>query len=186
LIKPIPDFEVNSAHILKIPVSKISGVIFTDVEDASLSTSLAQPGKTTLPGFITFANDTIRIYPMISDTGKVALVLKATDSGGAFATDTFNITVLGYITGVKEIQQLSVSLFPNPTNGRLNLVVGDYQSGLIEIEVYSIDGGLKIREQFTERASRIDVRQLTDGMYYLKVKNGPAEVIKNFVLRKEK
>lgn len=187
LVAPLPDFEINAAHIIKIPVPSNTTAMFYDPDDEYLAISAFEAAKTSLPGFITFANDSITIYPMITDTGRITIVIKATDSSFASVTDTFDVLVLGYKTGIHDIaaETFPVVFYPNPTNRNLNISLGDKSIGNIEVEIYSVEGGLKFRKQFRLAKIQIDVSSFADGLYYTRIRSGKREVVKNFVMKRE-
>jgi hypothetical protein len=161
--------------------------VFYDPDGDYLTFSAFESGKTTIPGFVTLANDSIIIYPMISDTGKIKIVIRATDSHFASATDTFDVVVLGYKTGIPEIttQSFPVVLYPNPVSHHLIISLEEIVSGDVEVEIYSVDGGLKIQQQYRSAKIQIDVSSLTDGLYYTRIRNGNREVVKNFVMKRK-
>ena len=84
---------VNASYVLKIPVSSILGEVFDDIDSDIISLEIMEEETDTLPGWATFANDTLVCQPMIADTGCVNIVVKAFDNEGAMGTDTFTICI---------------------------------------------------------------------------------------------
>lgn len=73
-------------------------------------------------------------------------------------------------TSVKdEIELSSLSLFPNPTSGNLNIVNKDQSP--IEFLLYSMQGELLIETTLNEEHNLISLNELKQGMYLVMLKN---------------
>jgi len=99
------------------------------------------------------------------------------------ATYTVTVTELGcsanaFVTvtvsncnGVKELVANGISIYPNPTNGILNIAISSELAGNTSVEVYDAVGKLVIKETLSTETSTINTSKLTDGIYVFKVIN---------------
>ena len=65
----------------------------------------------------------------------------------------------------------SINLYPNPTNGILNIAISAELAGNTSLEVYDALGKLVVKETLTNETTTINTSKLTDGMYVYKVIN---------------
>ncbi|TYA58207.1 endonuclease [Formosa maritima] len=80
--------------------------------------------------------------------------------------------------GVVESEELQVSLFPNPTNGRLNI------NGIMsetKIEVFSVEGR-NLMSQFALNNTYIDLN-FTSGLYLIKLTSEGKSVVKKILIK---
>jgi hypothetical protein len=171
LVTPVADQTVHASYVLKIPLSSVLGVMFDDIDDDELTISAVAEGTTSLPAWATYANDTLLFQPTIADTSCVNIVVTATDASGATASDTFEICVDGYPVNIGDIEanRFGVRMYPNPTNGLVNLELssGTYN---MELSVMDIAGRTVLRKSYTasERIS-FDMSGKSAGMYFVKM-----------------
>ncbi|MDF2447727.1 MAG: hypothetical protein K0R26_231 [Bacteroidota bacterium] len=64
-----------------------------------------------------------------------------------------------------------INIYPNPTNGLLNVNVSSVLSGSTFIEVYDGLGKLALKENLTSDANTISLLKLEDGVYFFKIIN---------------
>jgi hypothetical protein len=64
-----------------------------------------------------------------------------------------------------------INVYPNPTNGILNIAISSELAGATSIEVYDAIGKLVIKETLNSEITTINTTKLTDGMYMFKVIN---------------
>ncbi len=65
----------------------------------------------------------------------------------------------------------SISVYPNPTNGIVNIAISSELSGSTSVEIYDALGKLVISEKLMEDVTTIDTSKLEDGIYMFKVIN---------------
>lgn len=71
----------------------------------------------------------------------------------------------------------SINIYPNPTNGILNIAISAELAGNTSLEVYDALGKLVVKETLTDETTTINTSKLVDGMYVYKVINN-SKVIK--------
>ena len=82
------------------------------------------------------------------------------------------------------------SLFPNPTNGELNLFIIDAQEGEIELELFNTVGQAvyEVKLQTNGGKTQIGINlheNLPDGLYYYRIKNGEEKRTSSILLRRD-
>ncbi|MCB9253046.1 MAG: HYR domain-containing protein [Flavobacteriales bacterium] len=186
LLTPVADQSVNASYVLKVPLSSVPGDMFGDIDDDVLVITAAIEGTDSLPVWATLAGDTLVCQPILADTSCVNIVVTATDTSGATATDTFEICVEGYPTAVTGLgaNQFEVNMYPNPATGKVNL---DFKSGTynVELSVMDITGKTVMRKSYTasERIT-FDMSDKVAGMYFVKIDVDGIPVIKKLVVTK--
>ncbi len=74
----------------------------------------------------------------------------------------------------------STTIYPNPTNDYINVFIKQKETGDLELSVYDVAGKVIIIEAFEkttlEFSKKLDVSQLSDGMYIVKVRLEDAQM----------
>ena len=133
-------------------------------ESAVLTASPAATSYTWSDGANTM---TTSVTPTVGTTYTLTV-----NDGNCSATATIFVDVQT-CTGIQTITSLSsgINLYPNPTNGILNIVISSELAGNTSIEVYDALGKLVVKETLTNETTTINTTKLTDGMYVYKVIN---------------
>jgi len=174
LLIPEDDYTVNAAHELKVLLSPVSGDYFDDVDDAVLTLSVYEEGTDSLPGWATMSGDTLICTPLLPDTGCVTIVVEASDAAGATAMDTFTICVDGYVLGLNDIMEDSnISMYPNPTSGKVVLTFKNVNLGDTEIKVYTMSGQEVFRKEYRyDNEIQLDLSDQVSGIYLVRIIQG--------------
>lgn len=99
------------------------------------------------------------------------------DGNGCFGTDTINVEFT-ICSSVNEAgHSLSISLYPNPTKGDLNLDLKGYLGQTVEIEIMTTSGQVVKRRVLdsnnqTEMFTTIDLNDVSQGLYLVLIKTG--------------
>jgi hypothetical protein len=88
----------------------------------------------------------------------------------ATATVFVDVQVCMSINSISSVSN-GINLYPNPTNGILNIAISSELAGNTSIEVYDALGKLVVKETLTNETTTINTSKLTDGMYVYKVIN---------------
>ena len=86
-------------------------------------------------------------------------------------------------TGVEDHLAKAVNLYPNPATEMIAVEVSDANIMITGVEVYNVYGQLINTIVSTENPLRINVSDLSNGMYYVRVTTDNGVVTKNFVKR---
>jgi hypothetical protein len=87
------------------------------------------------------------------------------------SADAFVTVTVSNCNGVKELVANGINIYPNPTNGILNISISSELAGNTSIEVYDAIGKLVIKETLSTETTAINTTKLTDGIYVFKVIN---------------
>jgi hypothetical protein len=71
-------------------------------------------------------------------------------------------------------------IYPNPAKDHLTVRVGSLHSGAT-VQLYNSLGRLMIAKNLTNTVTIISLHGLTDGMYYVRVKNGQQITIQKII-----
>ncbi len=184
LVNPIADQTVNASYELAIAVSDVLGEYFDDPDGDMLTLTAMVEGGAALPVWAEVVGDTLHVAPMIADTGCYSMVVEASD-GELTATDTFQVCVEGYPTAIDDIGagEFEVNLYPNPTQGMVNIDIESSTARDIELTVLDITGKQVLRKQFSA-AERItfDMSGKVSGMYFVKLDFEGQQVLKKLIV----
>jgi len=192
LVQSIPDQGVRATENLEISISKILGVLFNDVDDSTLTYSVRFESGT-LPDWIIATDDAdvymLDIEPLQADTGCYTIIIEARDPAGATASDTFELCVDKLVVGLTnpETEVFEVSLYPNPTEGKVTIEHNVGTSDEMEISVMSISGSEVFRKSYRvgEEPVTFNLSDQVSGMYMVLIKVDDNVVIKKLVLDKK-
>ncbi|WP_372947626.1 HYR domain-containing protein [Mariniphaga sp.] len=185
VVNPISDQVVNASYGLKVPVSKVLGELFDDIDGDALTVSAMLKNGDPLPAWAEMMNDSLVFSPMIEDTGCVHIVVMATDPDGAAAADTFQLCVDGYPVNSGQIAftDFNVNMYPNPARDWVNLEVKNVGVGAAEVTVYTITGQQIIHRKFTNNQNiSFNMEYQVSGMYFVKLNIEGKEAVKKLVL----
>lgn len=89
------------------------------------------------------------------------------------SADAFVTVTVSNCTGINAISASAngISVYPNPTNGILNIAISSEFAGTTSIEVYDAIGKLVIKEALLSEVNTINTTKLTDGIYVFKLIN---------------
>lgn len=94
-----------------------------------------------------------------------------------------SVYTVSYLTGVAELTDDAVAIYPNPTKDLLIVSFdGGYTLSEVFYEVIGIDGRVLQTEVIKgEKGLNIDVSALVSGLYLVRTKYGEVEILKKFV-----
>jgi len=98
--------------------------------------------------------------------GITTIVWTVTDIAGNTETCSFEITVNAYIS-VSSIELVQVSVYPNPTNGILNIEFSDFI--VQNITIVDITGKVIIEKAVTAQTENIDLSTFANGVYLIRL-----------------
>jgi hypothetical protein len=185
LVTPVADQTVNASYALDVTISSVLGVMFDDIDDASLTISVMKEGGGALPAWATMVGDVLKCTPMIGDTGSVMIVVKATDAAGATVTDTFKITVEGYPVSIDELGAglFEVNMYPNPTRGEVNLDIKAAGIYDVNLSVVDITGRTVLNRMFSASENIVfDMSGKVSGMYFVHLNLDGKQIVKKLVV----
>ena len=91
----------------------------------------------------------------------------STESSDALSVNVFNST------GIDEQDSPLLKVFPNPTDGKVDLVVGETLQGMVVVEVYNLLGERTMAKDFyhlqKSETLRLDLSSFVSGLYIIKL-----------------
>ncbi|MFZ9848511.1 MAG: T9SS type A sorting domain-containing protein [Flavobacteriales bacterium] len=99
--------------------------------------------------------------PNVSGSGTFLIEYKTCS-----ATDTINITVNNCITGINNLDNNELTIYPNPSTGKFTFEVNKAEGKTIVI--YNILGAVMMEQKITQSKSEITINQ--SGVYFYQVK----------------
>ncbi len=117
----------------------------------------------------TWSNGANTLTTSVTPTLTTTYTVTATQAGCS-SNALVTVTVFD-CTGIKELTNDNISIFPNPTNGIVNISISYELAGNTSIEVYDAIGKLVIKENLTNNTSTINLSKVEDGMYVFKIIN---------------
>ncbi|MCD6355601.1 MAG: T9SS type A sorting domain-containing protein, partial [Prolixibacteraceae bacterium] len=125
------------------------------------------------------------VAPMIADTGCVNILVTATDAASASAADTFEVCVDGYPVSISDLGagKFEVQLYPNPTQGKVNVDFNSTGIYSVDLSVVDITGKEVLRKQFSA-AEKItfDMSNNVSGMYFVQLQVDGKRIVKKLVV----
>lgn len=86
--------------------------------------------------------------------------------------------------GVQGNSITNFSMYPNPTNGIINIKLTDNKEGKTTMTLFDIQGRSIVSKSASSLSETIDISHLQDGVYMLSVENGNQKTTKKIVLNK--
>ena len=105
-----------------------------------------------------------------------AYVIANCDDGQSGASNLVTFTTEG--TGITDYE-LATSLYPNPNNGQFTVV--SEQGTVNRVQVYDVYGKLLKTVEANVNTVELDVRELSAGMYFVRISTEKGVVTKSFV-----
>jgi len=123
-----------------------------------------------LPGWLVFDTLTATFSGIPEMTETLNIMIKATDTAGAFTTATFEIDVEDP-TSVDQPEEQCFNIYPNPTNGMLYITTDKVPGEVIIAEITGLRGEFHLRKEF-RKSFVLDLTGKPEGMYLLKLQTG--------------
>jgi hypothetical protein len=109
--------------------------------------------------------NSIAVTPTLTTTYSVTVTNAGCSSEAAV---TVNVTDC---TGLQEQFASAINIYPNPTNGVVNVAINSQFVGTASIEVYDVIGKLLINETLVSEVTTVNTSKLKQGIYMFKVVN---------------
>lgn len=91
---------------------------------------------------------------------------------GGGLSDPIQITISSGV-GINEVlQKANVSVFPNPTEGLLNVKLNGYKSEVVGIQIFNTKGQLVLTDEILKSQSEFNLSELPKGVYFVELRNG--------------
>ncbi|MBE9466689.1 MAG: T9SS type A sorting domain-containing protein [Bacteroidetes bacterium] len=139
-------------------------------------------GTTVIPTVVATANDTNATVVIVDATelpGSTVVTVTAED-GVTEMVYTINFTVA---TGIFNISQKDINIYPNPSNGIFNVELEGTSSDNVNIEILSLDGKVLYNKVFINSDNiDIDVSTIQKGLYFIKLTVNEEIIIQRIII----
>ena len=190
-VKAICDTITESDWSAEIPFTTLAGQVTTYVITASAS----GPGTITPNGTVTVQEGSDVTFTFEADENAVVDRLLVDDAETAVPANneyTFSAVVANHTiavefveeTGIEEIDlNAAVVLYPNPATSQIQIQVADSRFLGAEMQIFDVYGKLISNATIETLSTQVDVSQLANGMYMVRINAAEGMVTKRFVKR---
>ena len=119
----------------------------------------------------------------VSPTVTSTYTVNVSNAAACVASSTVIVTV-SLCTGINEILENAVSVYPNPTNGVINVDLTSELTKNSLLEVYDALGKVVVKQVLANELNSINISTLSNGVYTFKVLNN-SKLVKMGKLIKE-
>jgi hypothetical protein len=176
----IPDQEVNELddYLYQIPSN-----IFYDMDiDDELFYSVKMSDGSSIPSWLSFSSQNNTLYGVAQNPGNLNITVTATDRYGSSVSDIFVLSVKSS-TGIDELNNLMIKIYPNPTDGKFTFNVGAIKPDM-KVYIRDIYGKLVIAQQIKDIATDFDISTFSNGIYSIELRNGEESKVYKLILQK--
>ncbi|WP_055445843.1 choice-of-anchor Q domain-containing protein [Lacinutrix mariniflava] len=196
---------VNTVTLKNTIVALNTATSGIDVSGVLVSNNYNLIGMDDLNVFSAAANDIEGMDPLLGalqDNGGTTLTHNLLDSSPAFdagdSADTFTDQIGQSVFGASRdigayesqvtlsVDDLNLSstfnMFPNPSNGTININLDNTISGEIKMEIVSITGQVIKTMALSSGNNRLDVSELSSGIYVINIRTANNSISKKLVL----
>ena len=190
-VKAICDTDTESDWSVEIPFTTLAGQVTTYVITASAS----GPGTIAPNGTVTVQEGSDVTFTFAANAGAVVDRLLVDDAETAVPANneyTFSAVVANHTiavefvdeTGIEEIDlNTAVVLYPNPATSQIQIQVADSRFLGAEMQIFDVYGKLISNATIEALSTQVDVSQLANGMYMVRINAAEGMVTKRFVKR---
>jgi len=154
--------------------------IFSDPDGEDLTYSVVADDANVVNIFT--SSDGIVIEPLKDGVANITVI--ATDPEGLSAETSFIVTI-ATVTGIDDITKAETKIYPVPTSGPLNIVIGKQIEGETVISILNVLGIVKyettINKSLSQYETQLDLSGLNPGIYIVKISNKDGEIVKKIV-----
>jgi hypothetical protein len=126
---------------------------------------------------------TAQLFGNVIGLGTYDISITVDLNGCTGVSNSFTLIVDACI-GIEELGDLSIDIYPNPTNGQIVLDIAGDSKGLM-LEVMDVNGKRVYSEVIGSITSgvrkAVDLSSLSNGMYFLKLDNGSSSITKKII-----
>jgi len=151
-------------------VTVSSDTLFVNYDDQSNYQWVTCPDMVEIPGAVesTYVADSSGSYAVIVEINSCI----DTSACQTIIHSKLNHTSFDY----------SLSIFPNPANGKILYVPLSSYLGSYQVAVVNMDGKILLNEKCTKEINNIDISILTPGFYFVRVKIGNQTISKKLIV----
>ncbi len=190
-VKAICDTDTESDWSAEVPFTTLAGEVTT----YTITATATGPGTITPNGTVTVTEGENANFTFAADAGAVVDRLLVDDVETTIPANneyTFSNVVANHTiavefveeTGIEEIDlNAAVVLYPNPATSQIQIQVADSRFLGAEMQIFDVYGKLISNATIETLSTQVDVSQLANGMYMVRINAAEGMVTKRFVKR---
>ena len=190
-VKAICGGDAESDWSTEVPFTTLAGQVNTYV----ITASATGPGTITPSGTVTVNEGDNVTFTFTADAGAEVSQLMVDDVVTDLPADnsyTFSSVVANHsisvvfeeVTGINELDlDAAVALYPNPATSQIQIQVADSRFLGAEMQIFDVYGKLISNATIETLSTQVDVSQLANGMYMVRINATEGMVTKRFVKR---
>ncbi|MEN8765268.1 MAG: CotH kinase family protein [Wenyingzhuangia sp.] len=82
------------------------------------------------------------------------------------------------------IADKQILVYPNPTRGKLNIQIDNFDAESLEFTIFNPLGQVVRQYQWSSNEIQVDISNLSQGVYYYRIKNNKGLVVKNKIIKR--
>jgi len=175
--------QSGNSNTITVFVNPLPVVSFSGLQSIYCINQTAPVTLTGTPAGGTFSGQGIignNFTPSIAGIGTHPITYTYTDANNCSNSNTISVTV-DPCTGVEIIQNEHVLIYPNPATSLLNIETNAHTDEYV-ISIYDIRGLLLKKLKNTGEKTQVNISDLADGMYYIRIETSQSIIIKKFVV----
>ena len=130
-------------------------------------------------------NICLKIFTASNDSCSYCHIIGIDAAGNIYRTSGFNVIVINknLQTGVKSIEsnENSFTVFPNPTNGLINIQSSNPKGSIIQIKITDVLGN-NIYSSTLQGGGQIDLSSQANGVYFISIQTNEGTVNKKIII----
>ena len=190
-VKSVCDASNESAWSAEVPFTTLAG----DITTYTITATATGPGTIAPSGTVTVQEGSDITFTFTANAGAVVDRLLVDDAETAVPANneyTFSAVVANHTiavefveeTGIEEIDlNAAVVLYPNPATSQIQIQVADSRFLGAEMQIFDVYGKLISNATIETLSTQVDVSQLANGMYMVRINAAEGMVTKRFVKR---
>ncbi|UCH13931.1 MAG: VCBS repeat-containing protein [Bacteroidales bacterium] len=140
-----------------------------------------------LPGWLNFNPNTREYSGTATIAGTLNIKVNVIDMASHTASEIFDLVVTENPLGTDIQTTEQISIYPVPASNFLNIQLEDIDAGSVDIEILDISGRIIFIKTFNNINrnffTRIDVSNLSEGIYYINIRRGNSIINKKFTIK---
>jgi len=125
---------------------------------------------------------TIAVSGSVWGIGTHPFSITVTDTNGCVGKDTILVTFQD-CSGIDELTSKDLKVYPNPADNSVHIILpNDFTANTI-IQMFDITGKLVINENVIDKSITINIKQLSEGLYYIKVTNKGTSLVRELLVK---
>ncbi len=167
------DFKINSACIGQVPST------VTISSSATVLTSSYSGNNIWYLNGVVIPNENGQT---ITATQVGVYTVVAENSGCVSLVSQPGINITSAILGVSNFETIQATIFPNPSNGKLNIQFTEIDKN-IDLKIIDVVGKTVLSKTNLSKKNVLDIKYLTKGVYFVVLSNKQSKYLEKLILR---